>query len=221
MTMVGRLLKWVRRIWRKMTGWVLSWKRKAKPYISRQPKKQPLKGVEKTSTDFDVKNLVKPRKESKVSDLNVCPGGLEPPVLATAKERPSVPPVVHRESETLEILQSHKSRSLMRLSQTVVHSVSMLMCSALQSGWRLCKWKSSVSSASVSSRLRTRTALETPEAEMLREVYLVLWVIRKQLRGLARRQERRRRRRVRSHASYISRPSDPVQGLKPDARSPL
>lgn len=56
---------------------------------------------------------------------------------------------------------------------------------------------------------------------MLREVYLVLWVIRKQLRELARRQERRRRRRVRSHASYISRHSDPVQGLKPDARSPL
>lgn len=63
--------------------------------------------------------------------------------------------------------------------------------------------------------------METPEAEMLREVYLVLWVIRKQLRELARRQERRRRRRVRSHASYISRHSDPVQGLKPDARSPL
>uniref|UniRef100_A0A8C8T472 TSC22 domain family protein 4 n=1 Tax=Peromyscus maniculatus bairdii TaxID=230844 RepID=A0A8C8T472_PERMB len=216
--MVGRLLKWVRRIWRKMTGWVMSWKRKAKPYTSGQPKKQPLKGVEKTSTDFDVKTLVKPRKESKVSDLNVCPGGLEPPVLATVKERPSVR---GRESETLEILESHQSRSLMRLSQTVVHSVSMLMCSALQSGWRLCKWKSSVSSASVSSRLRTRTALETPEAEMLREVYLVLWVIRKQLRELARRQERRRRRRVRSHASYISRHSDPVQGLKPDARSPL
>ncbi|XP_036028259.1 TSC22 domain family protein 4-like [Onychomys torridus] len=81
--------------------------------------------------------------------------------------------------------------------------------------------QSSVSSASVSSRLRTRTALETPEAEMLREVYLVLWVIRKQLRELARRQERRRRRRVRSHASYTSRHSDPVQGLKQDARSPL
>ncbi|KAL6034921.1 hypothetical protein STEG23_029347 [Scotinomys teguina] len=215
--MVVKLLKWVRRIWQKMTVWVLSWNHKVKPYISRQPKKHPLKGVEKTSVDLDVKDLVKPHKESKISDLDVCPGGLEPSVLATAQESPVVPP------ENPDIVHSPESRSLVWLSRTVVHSVSMLLCSALQSGWRLCKWKSSVSSASVSSRIRTRTALETPEAEMLRGVYLVLWVMRKQLRVVARRQERRRRGRERSHASYAStsRHSDSAQGLKQDARSPL
>ncbi|KAK7797555.1 hypothetical protein U0070_005236 [Myodes glareolus] len=171
-----------------------------------EPKKHSLKGVEKAATDFDTSKLVKPHKEPKVSDLDVCPGVLEPCVLATVKDMPAVP---------------RKSRSLMQLSQTVVHSVSTLMVSALQSGWRLCRWKSSMSSASISSRMRSGSALETPEAEMLREVYLVLWVIRKQLRELARRQDRRRRRRMRSHASHTSRHSDPVQGLKQDARSPL
>ncbi|ERE76142.1 hypothetical protein H671_4g12059 [Cricetulus griseus] len=192
-----------------MTYWVLFWKCKTKPSMSEQPKKHPLKGVEKTSMDFGTIKLAKPHKESKVSDLDACPGVLEPCVLATVKERPTM----HHESR--------QSRSLVQLSQTVVHSVSTLMFSALQSGWRLCRWKSSMSSASVSSRMRTGSALETTEAEMLREVYLVLWVIRKQLRELARRQERRRRRRMRSHASHTSRHSDPVQGLKQDARSPL
>ncbi|XP_075831829.1 sperm acrosome developmental regulator [Microtus pennsylvanicus] len=150
--------------------------------------------------------MVKPHKEPKVSDLDVCPGVLEPSMLAAVKDMPAVP---------------RKSRSLMQLSQNVVHSVSTLMVSALQSGWRLCKWKASMSSASISSRMKGGSALETPEAEMLREVYLVLWVIRKQLRELARRQERRRRRRMRSHTFHTSHHSDPVQGLKQDARSPL
>ncbi|XP_038201970.1 uncharacterized protein C7orf61 homolog [Arvicola amphibius] len=206
MAVVRRFLKWVRRIWRKMTGWVRFWKYKTKPSMTNQPKKHSLKGVEKAASDFDPSKLVKPHKEPKVSDLDVCPGVLEPCVLATVKDMPAEP---------------RKSRSLMQLSQTVVHSVSTLMVSALQSGWRLCKWKSSMSSASISSRMRSGSALETPEAEMLREVYLVLWVIRKQLRELARRQERRRRRRVRSHTSHTSQQSDPVQGLKQDARSPL
>lgn len=91
-----------------------------------EPKKHSLKGVEKTATDFDTSKLVKPHKEPKVSELDVCPGVLEPCVLATVKDMPAVP---------------RKSRSLMQLSQTVVHSVSTLMVSALQSGWRLCKWK--------------------------------------------------------------------------------
>ncbi|KAL1768367.1 TSC22 domain family protein 4 isoform X2 [Sigmodon hispidus] len=195
-----------------MTGWILFWKCRAKPSMYEQLKKHPLKGMEKTSMDLDTIKLAKPHKESMVSDLDVSPGVPEPPVLATVKERPVVP----HESPV-----SRESRSLVQLSQTVVHSVSMLMCSALQSGWRLCRWKSSISTTSVSSRMRTRSALETPEAEMLREVYLVLWVIRKHLRELARRQERRRRRRMRSHASHASHHSDPAQGLKQDARSPL
>ncbi|XP_005371512.1 TSC22 domain family protein 4 isoform X2 [Microtus ochrogaster] len=180
------------------------WKYKTKPSMPDQPKKPSLK--EKTALDFDPSKMVKPHKEPKVSDLDVCPGVLEPSVLAAVKDMPAVP---------------RKSRSLMQLSRNVVHSVSTLMVSALQSGWRLCKWKSSMNSASISSRMKSRSALETPEAEMLREVYLVLWVIRKQLRELARRQERHRRRRMRSHASHTSHHSDPVQGLKQDAQSPL
>lgn len=91
-----------------------------------QPKKHSLKAVEKTATDFDTSKLVKPHKEPKVSDLDVCPGVLEPCVLATVKDVLPVP---------------RKSRSLMQLSQTVVRSVSTLMVSAMQSVWRLCRWK--------------------------------------------------------------------------------
>lgn len=168
-----------------------------------------MKGSEKASKDFDTVKLVKPQNEAMVSDLDVCPGVLEPCGLASIKERS---PVHGRESRS-----SRDSHSLM----TAVHSVSTFMFSMLQSGWRLCRWKSSVSTGSVSSHTRTGSALGTPEAEMLREVYLVLWVIRKQLRELARRQERRRRRRMRSHASHTSRHTESVQGLKHDARSPL
>lgn len=78
--------------------------------------------------------------------------------------------------------------------------------------------QSSVSSTSVASQMKTRSPLESREAEMLREVYLVLWAIRKQLRQLARRQERRRRRHIRAHTCPQT---DPVQSLKQDARSPL
>lgn len=66
--------------------------------------------------------------------------------------------------------------------------------------------------------MKTRSPLESREAAMLREVYLVLWAIRKQLRQLARRQERRRRRHLRAH---MGPQPDPAQGLKQDARSPL
>lgn len=78
--------------------------------------------------------------------------------------------------------------------------------------------QSSVSSTSVASQMKTWSPLESREAAMLREVYLVLWAIRKQLRQLARRQERRRRRHLRAH---MGPQPDPAQGLKQDARSPL
>ncbi|XP_052023466.1 sperm acrosome developmental regulator [Apodemus sylvaticus] len=205
-----KFLKWIRQIWRKLPSWVLFWKRLTKSGPSDQHVKcPPLKGPEKPSVDFDTVKLVKSHKEAMVADLDVCPGMLEPSVLASIKEKSSL----HDEESHL----SHDSRSLM----TVVHSVSTFMFSVLQSGWRLCRWKSSMSAASVSSHTRSRSVLGTPEAEMLREVYLVLWVIRKQLRELARRQERRRRRRMRSQPSHTSRHSEPVQGLKHDARSPL
>lgn len=159
--------------------------------------------------DFDTVKLVKPQKEAMVADPDLSPGMLEPSVMASDKEKP---PVLDQESRL-----SRDSHSLM----TIVHSVSTFMVSVLQSGWRLCRWKSSVSAGSVSSHTRTGSALGTSEAEMLREVYLVLWVIRKQLRELARRQERRRRRRIRSHPSHTSHHTESVQGLKQDARSPL
>ncbi|EDM13239.1 rCG21437, isoform CRA_a [Rattus norvegicus] len=199
-----RFLRWIRQIWRKVPNWVLFWKHLAKPGLSDQREKHLLKGPEKTSKDFDTVKLANAQKEDMVSDLDVCPG-----VLRSVKERS---PLHDRESRS-----SRDSRSLM----TVVNSVSTFMFSVLQSGWRLCRWKSSMSTGKVSSHTRTGSALGTPEAEMLREVYLVLWVIRKQLRELARRQERRRRRRMRSHASHTSRHSESVQGLKHDARSPL
>ncbi|XP_051017172.1 TSC22 domain family protein 4-like [Acomys russatus] len=194
---------------------VLFWKCKAKRSVL-EPRKHPLKGAEKAPSDFDTTKLVKTHKESKASDVDVCPGVLEPCVLATVKERSAV----HSRERSCE-RQESRSRSLTGLSQTVANSVSKLMLSVLQSGWRLCTWKSSMSSASVSSRMRTGSSLKTPEAEMLRELYLVLWVIRKQLRELARRQERRRRHRIRAHVSRVSRHTQPVQGLKQDARSPL
>ncbi|XP_076779460.1 sperm acrosome developmental regulator [Arvicanthis niloticus] len=210
-----RFLKWLRQIWRKVPIWVLFWKHLAKQVTSDQPEKCLLKGPEKASTDFDPRDLtlgppklVKLQKEAMVADLDVCPGTPEPCVVASAKESS---PVHDQESHS-----NRDSRSVMN----VVHSVSTFMFSMLQSGWRLCRWKSSMG-GSVSSHTRTGSALGTPEAEMLREVYLVLWVIRKQLRELARRQERRRRRRMRSHPSHTSHHSEPVQGLKHDARSPL
>nr|XP_044998979.1 TSC22 domain family protein 4 isoform X2 [Jaculus jaculus] len=168
-------------------------------------KKHVLEGVEETSTEFEAVKLLKPSRDFKLSELEECPEVPEFHVLDTATtDGPAVSP---------------KRRSLVQLSQTAVQSISMFMYSALQSGWQMCRWKSSVSSASVSSRVRTQSSLDTREAEMLREVYLVLWVIRKQLRELAHRQERRcRRRHMRSHSHHQP---EPVQGLKQDARSPL
>lgn len=150
-------------------------------------------------------SLVKPPTETELLKMDESPEEAEPCLLA-------------KQTDGTEVELGHRGRSLLRLPRTAVQSVSTLMVSALQTGWQMCSWKSSVSSASITSQMRTGSPLETPEAEMLREVYLVLWAIRKQLRQLARRQERRRRRRSRTHASPQP---EPVQGLKQDARSPL
>lgn len=121
---------------------------------------------------------------------------------------------------------SRSRRCLTNLMEEVEQDEPFIICRSFYPlmSPRLFLLQSSMSSGSISSRMKSGSALETPEAEMLREVYLVLWVIRKQLRELARRQERRRRRRMRSHASHASHTShhsDPVQGLTQDARSPL
>ncbi|XP_055984282.1 sperm acrosome developmental regulator [Sorex fumeus] len=108
-------------------------------------------------------------------------------------------------------------RSLLQLPRTAMQSVSTFMVSTLQK----CIWKSQVSSSSVSSQLQPSSPLGSKEAEMLREVYLVLWAIRKQLRQLAQRQEQRRQRHLWALANAP--PAEPaaVQTPKQDARSPL
>lgn len=153
----------------------------------------------------DTFKLVEPCEEAKVSKTEETPQEADAFTLV-------------KSADQAEVEQKRGGRSLLQLPRTAVKSVSTLMVSALQSGWQMCGWKSSVSSTSMSSQMRSGSALETPEAEMLREVYLVLWAIRKQLRQLARRQERRRRRHIRAHGSPQP---EAVQGLKQDARSPL
>ncbi|XP_062945447.1 sperm acrosome developmental regulator [Cynocephalus volans] len=196
-----RFFRWVRRVWQKFTCWVFGWRHKAKPPILGHSgsKKSALKGVEKTPKVVETFKLVECPTEAKLPHTDESPKEAEPCVT--------------------ELELGHECQSLLWLPRTAVQSVSTLMVSALQTGWQLCSWKSSVSSASIASQMRTRSPLDTPEAEMLREVYLVLWAIRKQLRQLVHRQERHRRRH-RSRTHTVPQP-DPVQSLKQDARSPL
>ncbi|KAG8523747.1 putative protein C7orf61, partial [Galemys pyrenaicus] len=184
------------------------WKHKVKPAISESPdpKKTVLKGVEKSPKLAETFKLVEAPKEAKFLKTDESPMVTDPCMLANTTT----------DGAGEELPQG--GRSLLQLPRTAVRSMSTLMVSVLQSGWQMCNWKSSVSSTSVASQMRTGSPLESPEAEMLREVYLVLWAIRKQLRQLARRQERRRRRHIRAHT--CTQP-DPVQPLKEDARSPL
>ncbi|XP_062035727.1 sperm acrosome developmental regulator isoform X2 [Lepus europaeus] len=186
---------------------ILFWRQKNKPTIQEPsaPKKHALKDVEKTPKAFESFKLVESPREAQIPKMDECPTVAESLVLARVPDR---------SQEEL----GRKSRSLLRLPRTAMRSMSTLMFSALQTGWQMCSWKSSVSSTSVVSQMKKPSPLESPEAEMLREVYLVLWVIRKQLRQLAHRQERRRRRHARPHSTPQP---DEVQGLKQDARSPL
>ncbi|KAM4820681.1 sperm acrosome developmental regulator [Thomomys bottae] len=196
--MVSRFFRWVRRVWQKVNSWVFFWRHKPESMLldRSSSKKLALKKTEQTPPELSTSRLVE------TPSLNACAKVLEPRALSTTTEQSRG-------------VREH--RSLMRLSRTAVQSVSTLMLSTLQSGWQMCRWKS-VSSSSITSQMRVRSPLDTPEAEMLREVYLVLWAIRKQLRQLSRRQERRRRHHIRTHTSP---PTDPVPGLKQDAQSPL
>uniref|UniRef100_A0A8P0TFG9 TSC22 domain family member 4 n=1 Tax=Canis lupus familiaris TaxID=9615 RepID=A0A8P0TFG9_CANLF len=185
---------------------VFFWKHKAKSTIleHHDSRKSALK-VEKTPKVVETFKLAEPCEEAKVSKTEETAKVADPFTLAKSTEK-------------AEVEKRCEGRSLLQLPRTAVKSVSMLMGSALQSGWQMCTWKSSVSSTSISSQMKSGSPLETPEAEMLREVYLVLWALRKQLRQLARRQERRRRHHIRTHAGPQP---EAVQGLKQDARSPL
>ncbi|XP_045629766.1 uncharacterized protein C7orf61 homolog [Ursus americanus] len=203
MAVVMRFFRW---IWQKITRWVFFWKHKAKSTVlEHHDSQKSVVKVEKTPRVIETFKLVEPCEEAKISKTEETPKVADPFTLVTSTDK-------------AEVEQKRGGRSLLQLPRTAVKSVSTLMVSALQSGWRLCTWKSSVSSTSISSQMRSGSPLETPEAEMLREVYLVLWAIRKQLRQLARRQERRRRRHIRAHTGPQP---DSAQGLKQDARSPL
>ncbi|XP_048224199.1 uncharacterized protein C7orf61 homolog isoform X2 [Perognathus longimembris pacificus] len=196
--MAFRFFRWVRRVWQKMNSWVFSWRHKPESMLLERSSSKKLvpKKIEKTPMELSTSKFVE------TPSRNACAKVLEPCALATTTEQPR---------------RGHGNRSFMQLSRTAVRSISSLMLSTLQSGWQMCRWKS-VSSSSITSQMRVRSPLDTPEAEMLREVYLVLWAIRKQLRRLSRRQERRRRHHIRTHTSP---PTDPVPGLKQDAQSPL
>ncbi|XP_045397389.1 uncharacterized protein C7orf61 isoform X3 [Lemur catta] len=207
MAAVMRFFRWVKRAWQKLTCWIFFWKPKVRPTILDYcgSKKRALKGVEKTPKAVETCKFVEPSREDKLPRMDMPPQLAEPCVLAKA-----------RDGTKMEL--GGEGRSLLRLPRTAVQSVSTLMVSVLQTGWQMCSWKSSVSSASITSQVMTPSPLQTPEAELLREVYLVLWAIRKQLRQLSRRQERRRRCHIRTHTPPRS---HPVQCLKQDAQSPL
>ncbi|CAK6444523.1 unnamed protein product [Pipistrellus nathusii] len=197
--MTIRFFQWC---WRKLTCWVFFWKHKTKSTVvgHADSEKTALKMESKCSV-IETFKFVGPLKEANVSRMGLFPKASDPCTLAKTTDRAKV---------ELDC----RSRSLLQLPRSAAKSVSSLMLSALQSGWQMCSWKSSVSSTSVPSEIRTRSPLQSPEAEMLREVYLVLWAIRKQLRQLARRQERRRRH---HHAVHANPQPEPVQGLKKDA----
>uniref|UniRef100_A0A673U2C9 TSC22 domain family member 4 n=1 Tax=Suricata suricatta TaxID=37032 RepID=A0A673U2C9_SURSU len=185
---------------------VFFWREKTKSaFLKHHDSQKSVLNMEKTPKVFETFKLFEPSKEAKVSKMEESPKVADPCKLAKATDRAEVEP-------------SRRVRSLLQLPRTAVKSVSTLMVTALQSGWQVCSWKSSVSSTSISSQMRSGSQLETTEAEMLREVYLILWSIRKQLRQLARRQERRRRCHIRAHTGLQP---DVAQGLKQDARSPL
>ncbi|XP_040118385.1 uncharacterized protein C7orf61 homolog [Oryx dammah] len=201
------VIKFFRWIWQKISRWVFFWKHKTKSVIMdhTDSKKNELK-AEKTFKVSETFKLVEPLKEAKVSKMDVSPKAVDPCLLAKTT------------TDGAAVEAGRRRRSLLRLPQTAIKSISTLMASALQSGWQMCSWKPSVSSTSVASHLKTGSPMESQEAAMLREVYLVLWAVRKQLRHLARQQERRRQRHLRAH---MGPQPDPVQGLKQDARSPL
>ncbi|XP_019485496.1 PREDICTED: uncharacterized protein C7orf61 homolog [Hipposideros armiger] len=203
MAIVMRFFRWM---WQKITYWVLFWKHKTKSTVLEHPdsKKNALK-VEKTPNVVETFKLVEHPQKVKASKMEVSPKVADPCMLTKI-------------TDGAQVELGHRSQSLLQLPRTVVKSVSTLMVSALQSGWQMCSWKSSVSSTSVTSQMRDWSPLQSPEAEMLREVYLVLWAIRKQLRQLARRQERCRRRHI--WARTCPQPA-PIQSLKQDAQSPL
>ncbi|XP_004617258.1 sperm acrosome developmental regulator isoform X2 [Sorex araneus] len=190
-----RIFHWV---WKKITGWVFFWKRRVKP-----PEPKHLDPSKPAVTEIEKCKVVETLTVAELPTESLVP---------KATEIPKAP------SDGVEAsVGGHSRRSLLQLPRMAMQSVSTFMVSTLQK----CIWKSSVSSSSVSSQLRPASPLGSKEAEMLREVYLVLWAIRKQLRQLAQRQEQRRQRHLWALANAPPAEPAPVQAPKQDARSPL
>ncbi|KAK2117204.1 hypothetical protein P7K49_004090 [Saguinus oedipus] len=141
--------------------------------------KHSLKKV-KTLQMSETLRLVEPLKEAKLE-------------LGESPELPDAC-VLAKTTEGTKAELDRQGRSLLRQPRMAVKSVSTLMVSALQSGWQMRSWKVStiplfpktglpiIGEFCLSSQMRTQPPVETPEAEMLCKVYLVLWAIRKQLR---------------------------------------
>ncbi|XP_010626608.1 uncharacterized protein C7orf61 homolog isoform X1 [Fukomys damarensis] len=206
MRVVVPFFKFVKRIWQKMTCWVVFWRRQMKQTIMTHP------GSKKHELE-EGKTL--PHLEARKSSTS--PGEAKFPRMEESSKAAETCVLTSPVSRTPVGL-AHEGHSLLQLPRTAVRSAPMIMFSALQSSWQMCQWKSPVTCASISSQVSTSSPLDTPEAELLRDVYLVLWAIRKQLRHLARRPERHRRHHVRANSSALA---EPVLELKQDARSPL
>nr|XP_060505343.1 sperm acrosome developmental regulator [Panthera onca] len=126
MTVVMRFFRW---IWRKITCWVFFWKQKAKStFLEHHDSQKSVLKVEKTPKVVETFKLVEPCKEAKISKMEESPEVADACKLAKATDRAKVEP-------------GHRARSLLQLPRTAVKSVSMLMVSALQSGWQMCSWK--------------------------------------------------------------------------------
>lgn len=96
-------------------------------------KKNELK-AEKAFKVSETFKLVEPPKEAKISKMDVSHKVADPCLLAkTTMDGAAVEAGRHR-------------RSLLQLPQAAIKSVSMLMASALQSGWHMCSWKVSTMS---------------------------------------------------------------------------
>ena len=96
-------------------------------------KKNELK-AEKAFKVSETFKLVEPPKEAKVSKMDVSHKVVDPCLLAKTT------------MDGASVEEGHHRRSLLQLPQAAVKSVSMLMASALQSGWQMCSWKVSTMS---------------------------------------------------------------------------
>ncbi|XP_012404266.1 uncharacterized protein C7orf61 homolog [Sarcophilus harrisii] len=106
-----------------------------------------------------------------------------------------------------------QSRTLLQVPQTAIYNVTSLMESFLNFGRKLGMGKTTTSQP---SSLGLPQYMDSKEAEMLRDLYVVLWTMRERIRELVRRQERRRRRHSRPPVCTSS-----ARGSKQDARNPL